>query len=109
MAPKTKRHLSRHHNMTNKNHMHNYGECIDSTYHGLHHWFKHLNEHLGWMVLAKNYGMMDKIAVYKTSLQRFKCALENKIKHTRDFDKKEDLRIMHHNITILIEHAHKDF
>jgi len=86
-----------------------YGECPDATYHGLHHWFKHLHEQLGWMVLAKHYGMMDKVAVYKHSIQRIQCAIEKKIKHTKDKDRKEDLRIIHHNIMILWEHVKEDF
>ena len=109
MPAKTKRHVYTSRSMTNKNHAHIIGDCIDSSYHGLHHWYKNLHEKLGWMILAKSYGMSDKIAVYKTSLHRFKCAVEKKIKNTRDHDRKEDLRILHHNIMILTEHVDKDF
>ena len=86
-----------------------YAECPDATYHGLHHWFKHLHEELGWMVLAKDYGMMDKIATYKHSIQRLECALRAKMANLKDADKKEDIKIMHHNILILWEHVQKDF
>jgi len=86
-----------------------YAECPDATNHWLHHWFKHLHEELGWMVLAKDYGMNDKVATYKHSIQRLECALREKIKHVRDHDKKEDLKIMHHNVLILREHVQKDF
>ena len=92
-------------NVTFKTH---YGECIDATFHGLQCWFKSLFEKLGWMILAKNRGMTDKISVYKHSIERLKCTLEKKIKNTKDHDKKEDLMIMHENLMILWEHANKD-
>jgi len=85
------------------------GECCDATFHGLHHWHKHLFEELGWMVLAKDRGMTDKVAVYVNSIRRCKMALEQKVAKTRDSDKKQDLKIMHHNICVLLEHAEKDF
>ena len=107
---KTQRSLSRNHNKSHRSHMNfHHVDCIDASYLGLHHWFKHLHEELGWMVLAQSYGMMDKIAVYKSSVKRFKCAIEHRIKNMRDFDKKEDLRIMHHNICVLLDHVEKDF
>lgn len=84
------------------------GDCCDTTFHGLNHWYKHMFEHLGWMVLAKNHGMTDKTSTYLNSLKRLKIALEQKLKSTRDHDKKEDIKIMHHNTCILIEHAEKD-
>lgn len=84
------------------------GECCDSTFNGLSHWYKHLFEELGWMILAKNHGMTDKINVYISSLKRFKMTVEQKLAKMRDADKKDDLIIMHHNITILMEHAMKD-
>ena len=80
-----------------------------ATFHGLHGWFKDLFEKLGWMILAKHYGMMDKIISYKNSLERFKMSVERKLKHVRDADNKDDLRIMHKNICLLIEHVHTDF
>jgi hypothetical protein len=86
-----------------------YADCPDATTHGLHHWFKHMFEELGWMVLAKDYGMTDKVAVYKHSIERLKCALETKIKNVHDSDKKEDLAIMLHNVLILSDHVKKDF
>lgn len=93
---------------TMKNKKYGDSECSYATFHGLHGWFKHLFEELGWMILAKSYGMTDKIMVYKHSLKRFKCAVEKKLHIIKDTDKKEDLRIMHHNITVLISHAEKD-
>jgi len=86
-----------------------YPECPDATFHDLECWSKHLFEKLGWMVLAKNYGMTDKVYSYRTSLHRIRCAIEKKIKKSHDHDKKEDLRILHRNICMLCEHAEQDF
>lgn len=85
------------------------GECCEATFHGLNHWYTHLFEKLGWMILAKSRGMDDKITLYKTSLSRFKHSIEHKLKHTKDSDRKHDLKVMHHNICVLMEHVDKDF
>jgi hypothetical protein len=66
-------------------------------------------EKLGWMVLAHARGHNDKIACYKKSLQRLKRELEAKIEEVECHDKKTDLKLMHHNICILIDHVNKDF
>jgi hypothetical protein len=108
MAKGTKKYAKKMRSTTMKSH-HYYPECPDATFYGLQKWGKHLFEELGWMVLAKEYGMLDKVAVYKASIRRIKCALEKKIKHLRDYDKKEDLRLLHHNICCLMEHVDKDF
>ena len=112
--PKTRSHRARH-NTTLKNKeykyvpLHHNTDCVDATFHGLGHWKKHMFEELGWMILAKSYGMMDKVSTYKVSVKRLKCALETKIKTIKDSDKREDLKIMHYNVCILIDHIEKDF
>ena len=85
------------------------GDCRDVTFHGLHDWHNHVFEHLGWKILAKSHGMTDKIAVYKTGVNRLKHAIEEKIKTTRDKDRKDDLHVLHKNVMTLIEHVEKDF
>jgi hypothetical protein len=35
--------------------------------------------------------------------------LEEKIEQVENHDKKTDLKIMHHNVCLLMEHANKDF
>ena len=79
------------------------------TYHGLFEWHHKMFEELGWMVLAKKRGRMDKIAVYKNSLQHLKKCIENKIQDTHDKDRIEDMQLLWKNVCILIEHANKDF
>ena len=93
---------SKHYDMHNNMYPH------EVTFHGLNHWYKHLFEKLGWMILAKHNGMTDKTSNYINSLKRFKHSLEYKLKHTKSPDQKEDIRVMHHNICILYEHAEKD-
>ena len=80
-----------------------------STFHGLNHWYKHVFEELGWIVLAKHHGCMDKVHSYKSALQRLKYALESRIKTMHDVDKKQDLKTMHGDVMCLIEHADQDF
>jgi hypothetical protein len=84
-------------------------KCCDATFHGIEKWFKAMFEHLGWMLLAKDKGMYDKIAVYKNSLQHLKNSIENALAEIKDQDKKRDLKIMHHDVLILIDHVNKDF
>jgi predicted ATP-binding protein involved in virulence len=83
-------------------------ECFDSTMHGIHHWYRSVFERLGWMILAKHRGISDKIQSYKKTIERLKCTIEEKIKNTRDHDKKSDLKIMHGEVIVLMEHVEKD-
>jgi hypothetical protein len=86
-----------------------HGECCDATFHGLHIWSKTMFEQLGWMVLAKEHGMVDKLSTYKNSIMRLKMAIEKKMKSMKDADKKEDLMIMHDNVCCLEKHVMSDF
>ena len=85
------------------------GRCCESTFKGLQQWYKSVFEQLGWMILAKDKGMTDKISVYVNSIYRIHMAIEQKIKKTNDSDRKEDLMIMLHNVKILLTHVQKDF
>jgi len=97
---------TRNKTMKHNNHP-DYGYC-NATFHGIQAWYKSLFEELGWMILAKEHGMVDKTGVYKQSLNRLKETIERKMKHTKGFDKKSDLKIMYDNTMILCNHAEKD-
>lgn len=84
-------------------------KCCEMTFHALNCWYKSEFEKLGWMVLADNRGFDDKIESYKMNLHRLRESLEMKIKDVKDYDKKHDLELMHHNVKILIKHVEKDF
>ncbi len=81
--------------------------CI--TYCGLHDWYKHSFEKLGWIILSKKCGMPEKAAKYKQSLKYLYESICKKCAHTYDKDKINDLVIMRENVECLISHANKDF
>jgi hypothetical protein len=83
--------------------------CCEMTFCALNAWYKSEFEKLGWMILADNRGFTDKIESYKMSLNRLLKSLNMKIKDVKDFDKKHDLELMHHNVEILMKHIEKDF
>jgi hypothetical protein len=83
--------------------------CCEATYHGITEWYKAKFEKLGWMILAKKNGMMDKVMEYQNSIKRLHVALEQKIRKIHDKDKKADLILMKKNIEVLLEHVKADF
>lgn len=85
------------------------GRCCESTFKGIQKWYKNVFEQLGWMILAKDKGMTDKISVYVNSIYRIHMAIEQKIKKTSDKDRIQDLQIMLDNVKILLAHVQKDF
>jgi len=80
-----------------------------ATYAGLHQWFKAEFEKLGWMVLAKEKGMHEKVRTYVHGVQRLHDHLECKIRDTMDKDRLDDLTIMLNDVKILIDHCKRDF
>lgn len=80
---------------------------FETTYIGLHHWVKHMFEHVGYMVLAAADDRGYKVAAYKKSLTHLKQAIKDKIESTSDIDKKEDLKILHNRVGILEKHVSK--
>jgi len=102
----------RHHNKMNRSRKTTMcsGFCCEATHHGLQEWYKMKFEKLGWMILAKKRGMNDKVMEYKNSVNRLEKAIEHKLKyHTKDADRKDDLRIMLENVEVLKEHVEMDF
>jgi len=85
------------------------GKCCETTYKGLQQWYKSVFEKLGWMILAKDRGMTDKITAYVNSLYRIHTAIQQKIQTTSDKDRLQDLSLMEKNIKVLLSHAQKDF
>ena len=80
-----------------------------TTFHGLHQWHHAMFEKLGWMVLAKQRGMDDKIASYKNGVSRLIEAIDCKMKKVTESDRKDDLSILLNNAKILMTHVEKDF
>lgn len=85
------------------------GKCCNETMHGLNHWYTECFEKFGWTILAKSRGATDEVQVYINSVSRLKIAIEQKINKVHDKDHKDDLEIMHKNVSILLEHSKKDF
>ena len=90
-------------NKTRKNRKQN---CY-ATFSGIGDWLDHELRHLGIIILAKKHGYMDKVIAYKNSCERLKNCIEEKLKITKDGDKKSDLKIMHDNTCVLLEHVIK--
>lgn len=84
-------------------------KCCPATYRHIHKWYDKMFETLGWMVLAHAHGHHDKVNTYKHSLQRLKQAIEMKIEQIHEVDRIDDLKILHANLLILIQHVHGDF
>ena len=82
---------------------------VDYTYHGLIKWYHAMFEKLGWMILAKQHGMKEKIVAYKSSIENLKNGLERTISQVESHDKKRELQIMIQNVEVLMKHANKDF
>jgi|LauGreSBDMM110SN_4_FD.fasta_scaffold40042_1 predicted ATP-binding protein involved in virulence len=85
------------------------GNHIRATGHAIKKWYEKMFEQLGWMILADQKGYTDKITSYKASLERLKDAIETKMQNVHESDRKEDLKIMHENLMILMSHVNKDF
>lgn len=80
-----------------------------STYTDLHFWFKSEFEKLGWMVLAKEKGMHEKVRAYVHGVHRLHDHLECKIQETMDKDRLDDLTIMLQDVKVLLDHCKRDF
>ena len=78
------------------------------TVHGVHHWYKHLFEHLGWMILAKEHGYHDKLFAYKNSVKRIIEAIDHRMPQLSDKDTKKDFEIMKDDLLVLKKHIEKD-
>jgi len=105
---KTRKHPIRHSKKKTMHHTSMHHGEHETTFHGLHKWMECKFETLGWMILAKKRGHMDKVRSYLHSVHRLREAIQHKMTHMRDMDKRDDLEIMLHNVNILCEHADRD-
>lgn len=80
-----------------------------STFHGLHQWHQKMFEKLGWVILAKEYGHIEKVKCYIDSVNHLEQNIIQKISVTKDKDKIQDLEILLQNVKILQNHINKDF
>ena len=98
---KTKKRKSTHHHT----YLHHDGLA---TVEGTHHWYKHLFEHLGWMILAKERGYHDKLFAYKNSIRRIIESIEERLPKLEDKDTKKDFEIMKQDLLVLKKHVEED-
>ena len=84
------------------------------TFHGLHCFFKHLFQNLGWMILIKEEHpneqyTIDKINTYIGSIKKLHRALKNQDRlQIRTSSEMYDIEVMTKKVEILLSHAMKD-
>lgn len=81
----------------------------ESTFHGLHHWHQRMFEKLGWVILAKEYGNMDKVKCYINGVNHLEESISQKILRTNDQYKIRDLKILLQNVNILQHYVNQIF
>ncbi len=81
----------------------------EPTLQGIVQWYKSVFERFGWMVLAKEHGMKDKVSCYLKDVRRLHRSLDQKRMSVVDEDTRRDLTLMKSNVELLLEHAKKDF
>ena len=73
----------------------------DCTFYGLHKWHNHMFEHLGWMAMAQKHHNQLKMDAFIDGINRLHECLTNKLRKTRDYDRKQDLAILLNNTICL--------
>ena len=101
---KTKRH-SNHSTRSTRKSLPRYA----MTFHGLHKWYEAMYEKLGWMVLANAKGYHYKVADYKKSIHHLLKSLEHVMSEYKNQNRIHDLKVLHMNTVVLLEHVDKDF
>jgi hypothetical protein len=76
---------------------------------GLMKWYVNLYEKLGWMVLAKHQGMVLAMDFYKRAITVLKERIICKIDSVRDYDKRNDLRVVLDNVIVLEKYVEANF
>lgn len=73
----------------------------DHTFAGLCHWYKHMIEKFGWILIARKQNNNDKLACYRSSLDSLNRHLSLGLKMYQDPDRRTDLEIMLANVNYL--------
>ena len=84
-------------------------ECCEMTFCALSCWYRTEFEKLGWMILAHNKGMHEKVREYMHGVQRLHDHVECKIQTTMDKDRLDDLTILLQDVKVLLAHCKRDF
>jgi len=79
------------------------------TYHGVHKWYEHVFEKLGWMVLADAKGFHGKVSEYKKSINRLIKTIEHIKSEYENQNQVHDLNVLLMNTKVLKQHVEKDF
>jgi hypothetical protein len=87
--------------------MHHYSDtkivAHEMTFHSLNLWYKSIFEKLGWMVLALEQENEMKIANYIQGIINFIASAKLKKKLVEENDRKDDIKIMIHNMKSLLK------
>jgi len=78
-----------------------YTKKIKLTKHGAYDWHHHVFTHLGWMVLAMNRGMEEKVRLYYHSLNHFISGLTTLENELESKDGLRDIKIIKDDIITL--------
>lgn len=77
------------------------------SYLGLYDWSKSAFDGFGRIIMAKHYNYDDKIDWYKNNIKNLIKSLNIKIKKTKDYDRKEDLKNLLYRVEVLNDFLNK--
>jgi hypothetical protein len=80
-----------------------------ATMKGLHGWYEHMFEKLGWMVLAKEKGYDYKIDAYKKSIGHLIASIKHVSSEYENHNRKHDLNVLLMNTECLKDFVMKHF
>jgi len=101
--------MPRRNNNTRKNGNNGKLNPLMGTMHGVQEWYVGKFEKLGWMVLAKEEGNMEKIAEYKKSIEHLLEVIEHLSGEYEDHDRKHDLAVLAKKTKCLLSFVNKNF
>jgi len=73
----------------------------DCTFLGLHNWHNNMFENLGWLAMAQKHHNQLKMDAFMDCINQLHKCLTNKLRKTRDYDRKQDLAILLDNTMCL--------